>query len=52
MAFPMGDDGGDGGGDGGGRILGHGQASNPSRPGIKYPVRETPHSDIYIYIYI
>ena len=38
--------------DDGGRILGQGQASNPTRPGIKYPVRETPHSDIYIYIYI
>ena len=36
------DDGGDG---GGGRILGQGQPTNPTRPGIKYPVRETPHFD-------
>ena len=30
------------------------QAPSPRRAGIKYPVRETPHSDIYIYrcIYI
>ena len=34
--------------DDGGRILGQGQASNPTRPGIKYPVRETPHSDFKI----
>ena len=36
-------DGGDGGG--GGRIPGQGQPTNPTRPGIKYPVRETPHFD-------
>ena len=35
--------------DGGGRILGQGQPTHPTRPGIKYPVRETPHFDNYTY---
>ena len=43
--------GGDGGGDGDdGRIPGQGQPPKTSRPGIEYPVRETPHFDIIIRI--
>ena len=47
MASRGGSDGGDGdgGGDGGGRILQAQPGPIPLRPGIKYPVRVTSHSD-------
>ena len=52
-ALDLGGDG-DGGGDDdddGGRIFQAHPSRIPLRPGIKYPVRVNPHSDIYIYIY-
>ena len=52
-------DGGDGGGDGGDGGDGDGDGArknlpspHPPRPGKNIPVRDSPHSDIYIYIYI